>query len=91
MILSVKGNTCVSGTLDPGWETSEGEGSGQSPHRKVELLGQGVGHDSGARHLRNHKEFRVINGHWQELSNSLNKYLLQVYARHCSQCIGVHW
>lgn len=30
-----------------------------------------------ARHLRNHKEFRVINRHWQELSNSLNKYLLQ--------------
>lgn len=48
MILSVKGNTCISGTLDPGWETSEGEGSGQSPHRKVEFLGQGVGHDSQA-------------------------------------------
>ena len=77
------GDTCISGALDSDWKTSRGGGSGQSSHKKVEFLGQGVRQGSQV-FEESQGVYRVINRCWQELTHSLNKYLFQVYARHWS-------
>lgn len=58
--MSTEGDRYISEALDPGWGTSGHGRPGQSSHSKVGFLGQGWG--KAGRHLRNHKEFRVIVG-----------------------------
>lgn len=58
--MSTEGDRYISEALDPGWGTSGHGRPGQSSHSKVGFLRQGWG--KAGRHLRNHKEFRVIVG-----------------------------
>lgn len=56
--LSTEADRYISEAHDPGFETTGHGVSGQSSHRQIGFLGQGWGR--AARHLKNHKEYRVV-------------------------------